>query len=157
MYVFAVRARFGAASGSDSAPSPCAFILWRRAPDYNFRRAKSVRFSPKDFFAAPSPQPCPIYRTDGEPDGQSLSSFADRSLCTREPWVGCSSSPTHFAQGSRNKNASPYSKGRCHGVTEGIRGSVFDMVNQGVRRDNPPFTFPPPCFCTRKPWVGERL
>ena len=28
--------------------------------------------------------------------------------------------------------ASPYGKGRCHGVTEGIRKSVFDMVNRNV-------------------------
>ena len=33
-----------------------------------------------------------------------------------------------FAQG--RISASPYGKGRCHGVTEGIRKSVFDMANR---------------------------
>ena len=28
--------------------------------------------------------------------------------------------------------ASPYGKGRCHGVTEGIRKSVFDMANRNA-------------------------
>ena len=57
-------------------------------------------------------------------------SYADSSLCTREPWLGCGGAPTNHAspygkEGYHGVTHSylPYGKGRCHGVTEGIRRS----------------------------------
>ena len=59
--------------------------------------------------------------------------------------LSCLRMPAPFAQGSYggdrcggapSSHASPYGKGRCHGVTEGIRKSIFDKTNRNAKNQS---------------------